>query len=62
MSAAYTWSKLTFRVGVNNLFDKDPPLIGADEIGNGLFGENNTYPQIYDTLGRFLHASVSAKF
>jgi iron complex outermembrane recepter protein len=62
LSGAFAVDHWTFRLGVNNLFDKDPPLVGAGEIGNGIFGENNTYPQIYDTLGRYIHFSVSAKF
>lgn len=62
LSGAYTWQNVTVRLGVNNLFDKDPPLVGSDEIGNGVFGENNTYPQLYDTLGRYVHLSISAKF
>jgi outer membrane receptor protein involved in Fe transport len=62
LSAAYRLSNVTLRLGVNNIFDKSPPLVGAGEIGNGIFGENNTYPQIYDSLGRFIHMSVTAKF
>jgi iron complex outermembrane receptor protein len=62
LSAAYRLNNLTFRLGVNNVFDKSPPLVGAGEIGNGIFGENNTYPQIYDSLGRFIHMSLTAKF
>ncbi len=62
IAAAYRWQDLTFRAGINNVLDKDPPLVGAASIGNNVFGENNTYPQIYDTLGRFVHVSVSAKF
>jgi iron complex outermembrane receptor protein len=62
LSAAYRLNNLTFRLGVNNVFDKSPPLVGAGEIGNGIFGENNTYPQIYDSLGRYIHMSVTAKF
>lgn len=62
IAAAYRWQDLTFRAGINNVLDKDPPLVGAGSIGNHVFGENNTYPQIYDTLGRFVHVSVSAKF
>ena len=49
MSAWYDVTKsLTLRAGINNLFDKDPPLanIGAP-CGNG-----NTYPLVYDALGR----------
>jgi iron complex outermembrane receptor protein len=46
------------RVGVNNVFDRDPPLTySGDTSKNG-----NTYGQIYDTLGRFMFVSVSANF
>lgn len=44
-------------VGVNNLLDKEPPLVG------GSLSENaNTVAGFYDTLGRYLHASVTFKF
>ena len=62
LSAAYHLNNVTLRLGVNNVFDKSPPLVGASEIGKVVFGENNTYPQIYDSLGRFIHMSIMAKF
>lgn len=46
-----------FLVGVNNVFDKEPPLVG------GAFSTNaNTFAGYYDTLGRYLHANVQVKF
>ncbi|HWU93697.1 MAG TPA: TonB-dependent receptor, partial [Sphingomicrobium sp.] len=39
--------KLNLRLGVNNVFDRDPPLQGF-ALGNG-----NTFPQVYDALGRY---------
>lgn len=46
-----------FLVGVNNLFDQEPPLVG------GTLGSNaNTVAGFYDALGRFLHASVTFTF
>lgn len=46
------------RVGVNNVFDRDPPLTySGDTSKNG-----NTYGQIYDTLGRFMFVSLTANF
>jgi outer membrane receptor protein involved in Fe transport len=51
--------KITVRAGINNLFDKDPPLsglVGAD------FGNGNTYPQVYDALGRRVFVNVTARF
>jgi len=46
------------RIGINNILDKDPPL-ATSEITAG--GANNTY-EIYDTLGRQLFVSFTAKF
>ncbi|TNE67601.1 MAG: TonB-dependent receptor [Alphaproteobacteria bacterium] len=44
-------------VGVNNVFDKEPPLIGANYSTNA-----NTFAGYYDTLGRYLHASITVAF
>ncbi|WP_417320325.1 TonB-dependent receptor domain-containing protein [Emcibacter sp.] len=44
-------------VGVNNIFDKEPPLVGGDLSTNA-----NAIAGFYDTLGRYLHASVTASF
>jgi len=46
------------RGGINNLFDKDPPLILNAIVGGGL---PNTYPN-YDLLGRRLFVGVTANF
>jgi iron complex outermembrane receptor protein len=53
--------KLTFRVGVNNVFDKDPPIIGGSNLP-GVAGNGNTFPQVYDALGRFIFAQLTAQF
>lgn len=49
----------TFRVGANNIFDKAPPVSG--NVGSG-FGNGNTYPQVYDALGRYIFAGVTLDF
>ena len=54
---------LELRAGVNNFLDQDPPLtslagFGGDEDD----GRGNTYPQIYDTQGRFLFAGATVRF
>jgi iron complex outermembrane recepter protein len=54
--------KLTFRLGVNNLLDKSPPLVGSDDIAAPPTGNNNTYPGVYDSLGRYLFAEITAQF
>jgi outer membrane receptor protein involved in Fe transport len=49
---------LTARVGVNNLFDTDPPIIDdGDAWGNG-----NTFPGFYDHLGQYWFLGASVHF
>ncbi len=59
----------TFRLGVNNLFDLEPPLVTSGNAGRA--GSNqcptgpcngNTYPATYDALGRYLFAGVTLNF
>jgi iron complex outermembrane receptor protein len=53
--------QLTLRAGVNNVFDKDPPIVDS-AIAGPAFGNGNTYPQVYDALGRKLFASITMNF
>jgi iron complex outermembrane recepter protein len=53
--------RYTFRVGVNNIFDIDPPIIGSGELP-ATVGNGNTFPQVYDALGRYLFVGVTADF
>ncbi|WP_417624596.1 TonB-dependent receptor domain-containing protein [Paremcibacter congregatus] len=46
-------------MGVNNIFDKEPPIVGGRYSGAG---NANSYAGFYDTLGRYLHMSVTASF
>jgi iron complex outermembrane receptor protein len=57
-------TSVDFRVGVNNVADKDPPL-----VLNGSFSDcpnttcnDNTWVGTYDTLGRYIYMRVSVKF
>lgn len=45
---------LVFRAGINNVFDKDPPIVDSNYYGISApaFGSGNTWPNVYDTLGR----------
>ena len=61
---AASWNatkQLTIWGGVNNVFDKDPPIISSS-IAGPAFGNGNTYPQVYDALGRKLFVSLQYKF
>jgi iron complex outermembrane recepter protein len=53
--------RLNLRMGVNNIFDRDPPVAGQQVIPAG-FGNGNTYPQVYDSLGRYLFAGFTVDF
>ena len=59
----------SFRLGANNLLDREPPLVGTAR--SGAFGggacptgscSGNTYPQVYDALGRYIYAGVTLDF
>ena len=63
--AVLTWNvNKTFllRAGVNNIFDKDPPIVSSILADPAIFGNGNTFPQMYDTLGRLVFVSGVAKF
>ncbi|MEG8048778.1 TonB-dependent receptor [Sphingomonas aurantiaca] len=47
----FTWS-----VGVNNIFDKQPPIMGDNQQ------QANTYPSTYDPYGRAFFVSTNVKF
>jgi len=49
----------TLRGGVNNVFDHDPPITSQQ---GPPFGNGNTFPEVYDTLGRNIFINVQAKF
>src|SRR3546814_3306824 len=52
--------RFSLRGGINNLFDKQPPVVGND-YGGTTENSGNTYPAAYDPLGRafFVGATVS---
>jgi outer membrane receptor protein involved in Fe transport len=53
--------KFNFRFGANNILDTDPPVAGSDVVVPP-FGNGNTFPQVYDSMGRFLFAGVTVDF
>jgi outer membrane receptor protein involved in Fe transport len=62
LDLAASWQatkQFTLRGGINNVFDRDPPLSGL--VGAG-FGNGNTYPQMYDALGRRVFFNATYKF
>lgn len=53
--------KFNLRLGSNNILDAEPPVAGQEVIPAG-FGNGNTYPQVYDALGRYFFAGVTVDF
>ncbi len=56
--------RMTLHAGVNNVFDKDPPIVDSSSFGISApaFGNGNTYPQVYDSLGRTIFIGITADF
>jgi outer membrane receptor protein involved in Fe transport len=46
------------RLGINNVLDNDPSI----NASVGTTGNGNTYPQVYDALGRYIFGGVTVKF
>ncbi|MBS0380205.1 MAG: TonB-dependent receptor [Proteobacteria bacterium] len=57
---------VTLQLGVNNIADKNPPIVvGGDCSTSSPAGANcngNTFPGVYDAMGRYLFAHISAQF
>ncbi len=56
---------VSIRGGVSNLFDKDPPAISSGTTipaSSPPFGNGNTFPQIYDALGRTIFIGGTIKY
>ena len=59
-----TWKikdSYSFRAGVNNVFDNDPPLTGQTNCPAGPCNQN-VYAQVYDSMGRFFFIGLTADF
>ncbi len=52
--------QLQFRMGINNLTDKAPPAIASGVLAS--FGNGNTYPGVYDPMGRTLFVGATLTF
>ena len=46
---------------VANVFDEDPPILG-NEVGSTSFNSGNTFPSLFDTMGRIYNASIKLTF
>jgi iron complex outermembrane recepter protein len=65
IAADYTVHEgISIHAGVQNVFDKDPPFLDSNSLGVSAppFGNGNTYPQVYDALGRTIFLGVTVKY
>lgn len=69
LAATFNVSKnYIFRLGVNNVFDREPPLVTSGSAAGAANAcptgpcNGNTYPAVYDALGRYLYAAVTLAF
>lgn len=68
---AYTYHDLSFgyrfphlarlTLTVNNVMNKKPPFVG-NTIGTTSTNSGNTFPQVYDVIGRYVTLGVNLKF
>jgi outer membrane receptor protein involved in Fe transport len=62
LTFGYTWQD-TIRVSllVTNVFDEDPPILG-NETGSTAFNSGNTFPSLFDTMGRTYSINARLSF
>lgn len=53
---------IEFRIGINNIFDRQPPVSNKVGGAGGSFGTGNTFPGVYDALGRFMFLGTTLTF
>ena len=56
---------ITLRAGVNNVTGQKPPTVSSNNpnpISAPPFGNGNTFPNVYDSLGRVMFVGVQADF
>jgi outer membrane receptor protein involved in Fe transport len=58
--STYAFDKVTLRFGIDNLFDKQPPVVGNNPGFND--SSNVTNPGLYDPIGIRFYVGLNAKF
>jgi len=56
---------VSLRAGVNNIMGREPPIMDTNSIGASSlagFGNGNTYPGVYDSLGRTIFVGATIKY
>ena len=58
LTLSYDLDPVMLRLGVNNIFDKEPPIIAGNYGGTN----GNTYVETYDPVGRRIFVSATLQF
>jgi outer membrane receptor protein involved in Fe transport len=55
---------LNLRAGITNIFDKTPPVLDSTDLPESTLptGNGNTYPGVYDSLGRTIFVGLTLDF
>ncbi|MCK9194111.1 MAG: hypothetical protein M0P19_09605, partial [Nevskia sp.] len=56
---------ISLRFGISNVGGQQPPIVSSNNpnpISSPPFGNGNTFPAIYDSLGRVAFLGVTANF
>lgn len=62
LSTVWNYSKnLRFSLSVNNAANKKPPVVGAN-VSTTSMNSGNTFPNVYDAVGRFVTFGANLKF
>lgn len=64
LDLAGTWQitkQWSLNGGVNNVFDRDPPITSGLNSG-APYGNGNTYPGVYDAMGRKIFVSLTGRY
>jgi outer membrane receptor protein involved in Fe transport len=65
---AKVWDHYSFRLGVDNILDRRPPIFGSNGTSTvinacpAVVCSGNTFPNVYDALGRYIFAGVTLDF
>jgi iron complex outermembrane recepter protein len=64
LNASYDFDRVSVRAGIDNLFNRTPPIVGANPgaPGGGDTNSDQTNPSYYDVLGRRFYIGVKASF
>jgi outer membrane receptor protein involved in Fe transport len=54
------WTSIRASIGVNNLFDRQAPIVGFN--ANPLLVNGNMLSSVYDTFGRYLFVGLTARY